>query len=322
MLIHKEDEQKLDENGKPINSADSGATPPNPPAESGKADPPTPPPAPTELNFGDDKELEVLHKWKQENKGLSVMDYFTASSEASTGGDADSKIKGFLKRENPELNEQDIDHLYNKTYKSISAVEPVKGDFNFEDENSKKEYDAKLKAYESSLEANKNVDIERKKALAKANSIFNEKRDEILEKLKAEGASKKVEPVGEVEQKVIDKMLEKVTGLEFKDGEESMFKFDLDEKDLKNISSDKIKSRIFDENNNINTAKLVEAIILLEQKDKIVKTAISQGVSKGKSDTLSELGVVKPSDGKGLQGKEDKASSYQENYAKQIYGIS
>tara|TARA_R100001463_G_scaffold23312_3_gene56014 strand:+ start:1145 stop:2284 length:1140 start_codon:yes stop_codon:yes gene_type:complete len=234
-------------------------------------------------------------------KGGNMEDFFRTQSANYDDMNSESLVKNYIKFQNPDLNNEDIDLLYADTYKLD------------EDEYTDKEIRlSKIKLKQKSAEAKRELmKFQKENALPEAAKNAEKEAAEIEAKKKAwsDNVNKSLESFKDVEFSLNDKG-EKYT---FAVNDETMNYV----KDTSlNLTS--FWNRYIEKDGTENVSKLAKEIAILNNIDSIVRNAYAQGKSGGKEDVIKD--IKNPSYSPESKTDAEKPLSIQDQINKELIG--
>ena len=220
-------------------------------------------------NFANEQ-IEKLNEYV--SKGGKMEDFFRTQTANYEDMDSESLVKNYMKFQNPDLNNEDIDLLYADTYKLD------------EDEYTDKEIRlSKIKLKQKSAEAKRElVRFQKENALPEAakNAAKEEAKMEANKKAWSQSVNKSLDNFKEVEFSLNDK------------GDK--YTFAVNDDTMKYVKDTTLNlpdfwKRYVNEDGTENVAKLTREMAILNNVDSIVRNAYAQGKSGGKEDVIKDI---------------------------------
>jgi len=249
-------------------------------------------------NFANEQ-IEKLNEYV--SKGGRMEDFFRTQTANYEDMDSENLVKNYMKFQNPDLDNEDINLLYADTYKLD------------EDEYTDKEIRlSKIKLKQKSAEAKRELTkFQKENALPEAAKMDEKQKaeSEAAQKAWIENVNKSLEGFKNVEFSLNDK------------GEKYTFAVNDDTVKYVKDTSMNLTSfwdRYIEKDGTENVAKLAKEMAILNNIDSIVRSAYAQGKSGGKEDVIKD--IKNPSYTPESKVNPDSPLSIQDQINKQLIG--
>ena len=254
----------------------------------------------TEKNNFANEQIARLNEYV--SKGGKMEDFFRTQTANYDDMDTESLVKNYMRFQNPDLDNEDIDLLYADTYKLE------------EDEYTDKE-----------IKLSK-IKLKQKSAEAKRELMKFQKENALPEAAKqAEDEAKAIEANKKEWAKNVNKSLKDFKDVEFSLNDKGdKYTFAVNDDTMKYVKDTTLNlpdfwKRYVNEDGTENVSKLAREMAILDNVDSIVRNAYAQGKSGGKEDVIKD--IKNPSYTPESKSDSNKPLSIQDQINKELRGL-
>ena len=254
----------------------------------------------TEKNNFANEQIARLNEYV--SKGGKMEDFFRTQTANYNDMDTESLVKNYMRFQNPDLDNEDIDLLYADTYKLE------------EDEYTDKE-----------IKLSK-IKLKQKSAEAKRELMKFQKENALPEAAKqAEDEAKAIEANKKEWAKNVNKSLKDFKDVEFSLNDKGdKYTFAVNDDTMKYVKDTTLNlpdfwKRYVNEDGTENVSKLAREMAILDNVDSIVRNAYAQGKSGGKEDVIKD--IKNPSYTPESKSDSNKPLSIQDQINKELRGL-
>ena len=254
----------------------------------------------TEKNNFANEQIARLNEYV--SKGGKMEDFFRTQTANYNDMDTESLVKNYMRFQNPDLDNEDIDLLYADTYKLE------------EDEYTDKEIKlSKIKLKQKSAEAKREL-----MKFQKENAL-----PEAAKQAEAEAAA--IEANKKEWAKNVNKSLKDFKDVEFSLNDKGdKYTFAVNDDTMKYVKDTTLNlpdfwKRYVNEDGTENVSKLAREMAILDNVDSIVRNAYAQGKSGGKEDVIKD--IKNPSYTPESKSDSNKPLSIQDQINKELRGL-